>query len=732
MSYRRTVLLAGAALILLALALSVAGSSSAATWQVNITGYRFVPSDITVAPGDTVQWTHMDPPPDPHDVTFDAGFGSGAGALLNGMSWNYTFNTPGSFRYVCTIHFGMVGSVNVLDTADGPSVDIFGIPAAPVPENYSFFVSGEAQDNVSIASLTMEVIENISGNLTTTVETNLTNGSSGDIRTTFFNLSVNTTGWAPGNYTVRVIATNGTGGNSTAATGSFEIQPSAPPPPPPPPPPSGSMRFIELRNFAFSPQRLTVNIGDTVVFTNNDTGVGHDVTFEVGASSGAIGAFGSGQSWNRTFTSTGTFRYHCVAHTSFTNYDTGMVGVITVIDPSQHPQAMLMDAPTAPVALGSTVTLAGHAADLTGVTAVFVQVDGRTPAQATLSPVVAGDATSVNWSYALTGLLAGDHTVSVWAQNAGGFNSTPVTPLTFTVTIAPAAGGGGPPPGNPFGETFLFEDILSKYFWLIVGVSVILLAVIMMFLSYSGKLQNYYITILTALDERHRLFAFTRPSREFIYTIQRQMPRTHTERYNLKVIWYWYPLYCLGGLTFAAFIIETITGIILGFYYIPEGTGPNEGLPSKAYQSMETIMTKVTFGYIFRALHHWGAHMMVAAVFLHMMRVYFVGAYKNPRELNWLLGVILLNLVLLFGYTGYLLPWDQLSFWAGQIGLEMAYTVPVIGEIIGNMIFGGPELSGATIIRMYYLHVFVLPLVGGALIVLHMGIVWMQGVAEPH
>jgi quinol-cytochrome oxidoreductase complex cytochrome b subunit len=143
-------------------------------------------------------------------------------------------------------------------------------------------------------------------------------------------------------------------------------------------------------------------------------------------------------------------------------------------------------------------------------------------------------------------------------------------------------------------------------------------------------------------------------------------------------------------------------------------------------------MTKVTFGYIFRALHHWGAHMMVAAVFLHMMRVYFVGAYKNPRELNWLLGVILLNVTLLFGYTGYLLPWDQLSFWAGQIGLEMANTIPVIGEIIGNMLFGGPELSGATIIRMYYLHVFVLPLVGGALMVLHMAIVWMQGVAEPH
>jgi plastocyanin len=492
---------------------------------------------------------------------------------------------------------------------------------------------------------------------------------------------------------------------------------------------SAATIHVEIKNFQFSPKDLQVNVGDNVEWMNHD-GVGHDVTFEAGFGSGSIAGIAPGGMWNYTFNTAGSFRYRCQAHSS--DFAGGMIGSVVVIDPALYPRAAVLSAPSAPVPAGTTVTLSGNATDGTGVAGVFVQVDASAPVAATVTEITAGDARAVNWTFNVTGLLAGSHTVKVWAQNGGGYNSTAVTPVSIAISVAAAGGGGGAPSGNPFGETFLFEDILTKYFWLITGISVILLAVIMMFLSYSGKLQNYYITLLTALDERHRLFAFTRPTREFIYTIQRQMPRTHTERYNLKVIWYWYPLYCLGGLSFAAFIIETITGIILGFYYIPEGTGPNEGLPSQAYQSMETIMTKVTFGYIFRALHHWGAHMMVAAVFLHMMRVYFVGAYKNPRELNWLLGAVLINVVLLFGYTGYLLPWDQLSFWAGQIGLEMAYTIPVVGEIIGNMIFGGPELSGATIIRMYYLHVFVLPLVGGGLMVLHMGIVWMQGVAEPH
>ncbi len=484
---------------------------------------------------------------------------------------------------------------------------------------------------------------------------------------------------------------------------------------------------VEMRDLGFHPMNITIVEGDTIEWVNHDP-FGHDVNATLAdpaAVSGEPGAMPPDSSFLFTFTTVGTFDYKCDAHQPL------MVGQITVLDSSVVP-ALTVDTPSeAPVEPGTTVALSGASQDSTAVTGVFVSVDGGAPQAAQLVEVTPGDDSSVTWSLDLdTALLApGAHTVAVHASNAL-YNASP---QTFTVNIAgPAGGGGEPPGGNPFGDTFLFEDIMSKYFWLIVGVTLVLLTLVLLFMSYSGKLQNYYIALLTALDERHRLFAFTRPTREFIYTIQRQMPRTHTERYNLKVIWYWYPLYCLGGLSFAAFITLTITGIILGFYYIPDGTGPNEALPSDAYRSMEVIMTEVTFGYIFRALHHWGAHMMIATVFLHMMRVYFVGAYKNPRELNWLLGVTLLLVTLFFGYSGYLLPWDQLAYWAGTIGLGMAQAIPVIGDIMGNMVFGGPELSGATIIRMYYLHVFVLPLIGGALMVLHMSIVWMQGVAEPH
>ncbi len=215
----------------------------------------------------------------------------------------------------------------------------------------------------------------------------------------------------------------------------------------------------------------------------------------------------------------------------------------------------------------------------------------------------------------------------------------------------------------------------------------------------------------------------------------RTFPQSHTERYNVKSVWYWYPFYCLGGLSFLAFIILTITGIYLGFYYVPDGDfveGADGEMTSGAYESMELIMTEVSFGYIMRAVHHWAAHFMVAAVFLHMMRVYFVGAYRNPRELNWILGSILLMVTIFFGYTGYLLPWDELGFAAGSIGLEMATSIPAMGPPMAQLVFGGTQLTGTTVLRMYWLHVFVLPAVGIALMILHMAVVWIQGEAEPH
>ena len=210
--------------------------------------------------------------------------------------------------------------------------------------------------------------------------------------------------------------------------------------------------------------------------------------------------------------------------------------------------------------------------------------------------------------------------------------------------------------------------------------------------------------------------------------MHRQMPLTHAEKYKLRIIWYWYPLYCLGGISFLSFIILVITGTVLGIYYVPGG----EGDPSPAYASMQFIMTQLPFGYFIRAVHHWGTHFMVASVFLHMCRVYFTGAYRNPRELNWLIGVALMALTIVFGYSGYLLPWDTLAYGAAVIGINLANATPLIGKNIATLLFGGSSLSHRTVTRMYFIHVFILPVIVTTLIIIHLFIVWVQGIAEPH
>ena len=224
-------------------------------------------------------------------------------------------------------------------------------------------------------------------------------------------------------------------------------------------------------------------------------------------------------------------------------------------------------------------------------------------------------------------------------------------------------------------------------------------------------------------------------------TVQRQVPRSHAEKYELKTIWYWYPLYCLGGIAFVAFIILTITGILLGFYYVPDGaiqflrSPTGISVTSPAYQSMNFIMNDVPFGFMIRGLHHWSAHVMIAAVFLHMMRVYFTGTYKKPRELNWLLGVVLLFVTLGFGYTGYVLPANDLSRAAATIGINMTKASPGpvwLGQFLTQLVFGETDPTGFYILRMYWLHVFILPLVGILLMIIHMALVWIQGVGEPH
>lgn len=160
---------------------------------------------------------------------------------------------------------------------------------------------------------------------------------------------------------------------------------------------------------------------------------------------------------------------------------------------------------------------------------------------------------------------------------------------------------------------------------------------------------------------------------------------------------------CLGGLSFFLFILLTITGIFLMFYYRP--TSP------AAYIDVEALSTSVAFGSLVRNLHRWGAHLMVLTVFLHMSRVFYHGAYKPPREFNWVVGVVLLLLTLLLSFTGYLLPWDQLALWAVTVGTNMAGFTPMFGNQVKFALLGGIEVTGNTLLRFYVLHVLFLPFV---------------------
>ncbi|MCH2632050.1 MAG: cytochrome b N-terminal domain-containing protein [Acidimicrobiales bacterium] len=158
---------------------------------------------------------------------------------------------------------------------------------------------------------------------------------------------------------------------------------------------------------------------------------------------------------------------------------------------------------------------------------------------------------------------------------------------------------------------------------------------------------------------------------------------------------------CLGGLSFFLFILLTITGIFLMFFYRPTAAA--------AWSDIESLHTQVSFGLLVRNMHRWGAHLMVISVFLHMARVFYHGAYKAPREFNWVVGVMLLKLTLLLSFTGYLLPWDQLSLWAVTVGTNMMGFTPVFGDQVRFVLLGGKQIGAETLLRWYVLHVLMLP-----------------------
>ena len=177
----------------------------------------------------------------------------------------------------------------------------------------------------------------------------------------------------------------------------------------------------------------------------------------------------------------------------------------------------------------------------------------------------------------------------------------------------------------------------------------------------------------------------------------------------------------LGSATLAVFTVQVVTGIVLATFY--------SASPDHAYNSIEYIQHQVASGALLRGIHHWAASAMVILILAHMIRVYAMGAYKYPREVNWLLGVVLLVLVLGFSFTGYLLPWDQKAYWATAVGTSIAGTTPVIGSTLATVLRGGGELGTATLSRFYAFHVLLLPALLGIVVLLHLALVIRQGIA---
>ncbi|HWQ22563.1 MAG TPA: cytochrome b N-terminal domain-containing protein [Gaiellaceae bacterium] len=187
----------------------------------------------------------------------------------------------------------------------------------------------------------------------------------------------------------------------------------------------------------------------------------------------------------------------------------------------------------------------------------------------------------------------------------------------------------------------------------------------------------------------------------------------------------------LGSATLTAFIVQALTGAILAMYYKPSSEiDPVTGKPI-AYASIEHITSDLTLGWLVRGMHRWGASVFIILLFLHMGRVFLFGAYKYPRELTWITGVLLLVTGMLLGFTGYLLPWDQTAYWATVVGINLNGTAPFLGPWLAEFLAGGPEIGADTLSKWYALHMLLLPGAVIALIGVHIYLVTRLGVVSP-
>jgi quinol-cytochrome oxidoreductase complex cytochrome b subunit len=179
--------------------------------------------------------------------------------------------------------------------------------------------------------------------------------------------------------------------------------------------------------------------------------------------------------------------------------------------------------------------------------------------------------------------------------------------------------------------------------------------------------------------------------------------------------------YCLGGITFTLFLVQVVTGLLLSAHYTPSET--------EAYRSIQRLHQVVPLGRVLRSTHHWAANFMVVMVVLHMLRVFITASFKNPRELNWIAGVLLFAVTLAFGFTGYLLPWDQKAYWATVVGTNMLGSVPLLGPSLAAFVRGGVDVSGLTLLRFYSMHILWLPLLCGLLLWVHFHVLRRLGIS---
>ena len=182
--------------------------------------------------------------------------------------------------------------------------------------------------------------------------------------------------------------------------------------------------------------------------------------------------------------------------------------------------------------------------------------------------------------------------------------------------------------------------------------------------------------------------------------------------------WWW----ALGGTPLYMFVVQVITGVMLIFYYVPDS--------EKAYQSVANITYNVDFGWLIRSIHRWSSNIMIAALLLHMLRVFFTRTYQTPREANWMFGVVLFLLTLMLGFTGYSLVYEQMSYWAMKVGTGIAGATPFIGEWMADFMRGGSEIGQNTLTRFYLFHVVLLPFLFMVTVGLHVYLIRALGVSE--